>query len=206
MISERLGYEFKDKKLLSQALTHCSKSAKNYERLEFLGDSILDFVVGEYFFSKTDKNEGELTVLRSRFISEQYLSKVFDELELEKDVIVGKSYQGALSKAIKADIVEAILAGIYIECGLEKTRGFIIEKLHLEKYEEVKDTNFKSKLQELIQANFKCKMSYVTERIDDKFISKFFMDDDEIAVGEGFSKAEAEQNCARVVINLLFKI
>ena len=206
MINERLGYTFKDESLLTQALTHCSKSTKNYERLEFLGDSILDFVVGEYFFKITDKKEGELTVLRSRFISEQYLSKVFDELELDKDVIVGKSYKGAISKAIKADIIEAIIAGIYLESGLEMTKKFIEAKLHLENYKNVKDTNYKSKLQELIQANFKCKMSYVTEKIDDKFISKFFMDDDEIAVGEGLSKAEAEQNCARVVINLLFKV
>ena len=206
MISERLGYVFKDESLLTQALTHCSKSAKNYERLEFLGDSILDFVVGEYFYKITDKNEGELTVLRSRFISEQYLSKIFDELGLEKDVLVGKSYKGAISKAIKGDIIEAIIAGIYLESGLERTREFIEEKLHLENYKNIKDTNYKSKLQELIQANFKCKMSYVTEKVDDKFISKFFMDDDEIAMGEGDSKAEAEQNCARVVINLLFKV
>lgn len=206
MLSERIGYSFKDKKLLQTALTHCSKSSENYERLEFLGDSILDFVVGDYFFQNTDKSEGELTVLRSRFISEQYLSKIFDELELEKEVKVGKSYQGAISKAIKADIIEAIIAGIYLEAGIEKAREFIESKLHLSSYEKVKDTNYKSKLQELIQANFKCKMTYNTEKVDDKFISKFFMDDDEIASGEGLSKIEAEQNCARVVINLLFKI
>lgn len=201
-----LGYEFKDKSLLTRALTHCSKSAENYERLEYLGDSILDFVVGEYFFKNTDKAEGELTVLRSRFISEQYLSKVFDELNLENEVIVGKSYKGAISKAIKCDVIEAIIAGIYLESGLDEAKKFIIEKLNLANYESVADTNFKSRLQELIQANFKCKMTYKTEKIDDKFISKFYMDDDEIAMGEGLSKIEAEQNCARVVINLLFKV
>lgn len=201
-----IGVKFKDKNLLSQALTHCSKSPENYERLEYLGDSILDFVVGEYFFKNTAKQEGELTVLRSRFISEQYLSSIFDELGLEKDVEVGKSYKGAISKAIKADIVESIIAVVYLENGLDFTREFIAQKLHLDSYEKVKDTNFKSQLQELIQANFKCKMTYQTEKIDDKFISKFFMDDDEIAKGEGLSKTEAEQNCAREVINLLFKV
>lgn len=206
MLSSELGYEFKDKKLLTLALTHCSKSANNYERLEFLGDSILDFVVGDYFFKNTDKKEGELTVLRSRFISEQYLSKVFDELNLENEVLVGKSYKGAISKAIKCDVIESIIAGIYIESGLDEARKFIEEKLHLSNYQNVKDTNYKSQLQELIQANFKCKMTYQTEKVDDKFISKFYMDDDEIAMGEGLSKAEAEQNCARVVINLLFKV
>ena len=120
--------------------------------------------------------------------------------------MVGKSYKGAISKAIKCDVIESIIAAIYIEAGLKEARKFIEEKLHLADYENVKDTNFKSQLQELIQANFKCKMTYQTEKVDDKFISKFFMDDDEIAMGEGLSKAEAEQNCARVVINLLFKI
>ena len=201
------GYTFQNAELFETALTHSSYSKNNYERFEFLGDSILDFVVGDYFFKNTDKKEGELTVLRSRFISEQYLSKVFDELKLEKEVLVGKSYKGAISKAIKCDVIESIIAAIYIESGLDEARKFIEDKLHLSNYEKVEDTNFKSQLQELIQANFKCKMTYQTEKQeDDKFISKFFMDDDEIAMGEGLSKAEAEQNCARVVINLLFKI
>ena len=206
MLDEILGYKFKNENLLIRALTHCSKSPDNYERLEFLGDSILDFVVGEYFFVNTDKHEGELTVLRSRFISEQYLAGVFDSLGLEQFVIVGKSYKTSISKAIKGDIVEAIIAGIYLDAGMEEAKKFIYQKLNLSNYQNVQDTNFKSQLQELIQANFKCKMTYQTEKMDDKFISKFFMDDDEIASGEGNSKIEAEQDCARVVINLLFKI
>lgn len=206
MLEENLGYKFKDKNLLNQALTHSSLSQKNYERLEYLGDSILDFIVGEYFFQNTDKQEGELTVLRSRFISEQYLSNVFDKLNLEKEVRVGKSYKTSISKAIKGDIIEAIIAGIYLDGGIEQAKKFIYDKLNLKDYEKVKDTNYKSKLQELIQANFKCKMTYETEKVDNKFIAKFFMDDDEIASGEGNSKIEAEQDCARVVINLLFKI
>lgn len=206
MLEKRLGYEFKDKNLLKKALTHCSKSPDNYERLEFLGDSILDFLVGEYFFKKTDKPEGELTVLRSRFISESYLSGVFDKLGLEKEVFVGKSYKGAISKAIKCDVVESIIAGIYLDSGIKETKKFIYEKLDLKNYMKVKDTNYKTKLQELIQANFKCRMSYQTEKVDDKFIAKFYMDDDEIASGYGKNKAEAEQDCAKVAINLLFKI
>ena len=206
MLEEVLGYKFKNENLLLQALTHSSKSPENYERLEFLGDSILDFVVGEYFFINTDKHEGELTVLRSRFISEQYLAKVFDNMQLEKEVLVGKSYKTAISKAIKGDIIEAIIAGIYLDGGMDNAKKFIYEKLDLKDYQKVKDTNYKSKLQELIQANFKCKMTYETEKKDNKFIAKFFMDDDEIASGEGNSKIEAEQDCARVVINLLFKM
>lgn len=203
----KLGYNFKNKDLLNRALTHSSKSAENYERLEFLGDGILDFVVGEYLFKQSDMDEGKLTVLRSHFVSEANLCKVFDKLQLEKDVVLGKSYQGAISKAIKGDIVEAIIAGIYLDGGLEKAKEFIEKNLELKTYKSVVDNNYKSKLQELIQSSFKCKMQYVTEKDDnsENFTSKFFMDEDEISTGYGKSKLEAEQNAAHVAITKLFK-
>lgn len=201
----KLGYTFKNKDLLTRALTHSSKSSENYERLEFLGDGILDFVVGEYLFKKSDMDEGKLTVLRSHFVSEANLCKVFDKLELEKHVILGKSYQGSISKAIKGDIVEAIIAGIYLDSGLEQAKSFIEKQLELKKYKSVVDDNYKSKLQELIQSSFKCKMQYVTEKDGENFTSKFFMDEDEISTGYGKSKLEAEQNAAHVAITKLFK-
>lgn len=203
----KLGYNFKNKELLNRALTHSSKSADNYERLEFLGDGILDFVVGEYLFKQSDMDEGKLTVLRSHFVSEANLCKVFDKLQLEKDVVLGKSYQGAISKAIKGDIVEAIIAGIYLDSGLERAKEFIVKNLELKTYKSVVDDNYKSKLQELIQSSFKCKMQYVTEKDEnsENFTSKFFMDEDEISNGYGQSKLEAEQNAAHVAITKLFK-
>lgn len=203
---KEVGYEFKDKNLLKRALTHASKSAINYERLEFLGDSILDFVVGEYLFMQSDKAEGELTVLRSHFVSEANLCKVFDDLNIADKIILGKSWKGALSKAVKCDIVEAIIAAIYIDGGMVEARKFIVEKLKLDTFDSVKDDNFKSKLQELIQANFKCKMSYVTEHDGDGFISSFYMDEDKIASGYGLDKTSAEQDAAEKAIKVLFKI
>ena len=204
---KELGYNFKDESLIQRALTHSSKSKENYERLEFLGDSILDFVVGDYLFKSSQKDEGELTVLRSHFVSENYLCKVFDSLKIENKIILGKSWKGALSKAVKADMVEAIVAAIYIDGGMEKARKFIVEKLNLDSFEEVKDDNFKSKLQELIQANFKCKMSYNTEKAEDEgFISEFYMDEDKISVGCGKDKTSAEQDAAEKAIKVLFKL
>ncbi len=203
---DKLGYKFKDSKILNRALTHSSAGKENYERLEFLGDGILDFVVGDYLFRHSKDDEGHLTVLRSHFVSENNLCKIFDELQIEKKVIVGKSYKGALSKAIKADIVEAIIAGIYLDGGIENAVKFIEEHFELDTFNKVKDDNYKSRLQELVQAGFKCKMSYVTEREGDGFKSTFFMDEDEIASGEGLSKIEAEQNCAKNCIHKLFKV
>lgn len=201
-----IGYEFKDKNLIKRALTHSSKSPLNYERLEYLGDSILDFVVGEYLFMHSDKPEGELTVLRSHFVSENNLAKVFDELKIEDKIILGKSWQGALTKAVKSDVVEAIIAAIYIDAGMEEARKFILKNLKLNTFDLVKDDNFKSKLQELIQGNFKCKMSYVTTKVDDGFEAEFYMDEDKISTGTGHDKTSAEQAAAEKAIKVLFKI
>lgn len=203
---DKLGYKFKNKQLLTRALTHSSAGKENYERLEFLGDGILDFVVGDYLFKHSKEDEGHLTVLRSHFVSENNLCKIFDELAIEKDVIVGKSYKGTLSKAIKADIVESIIAAIYLDGGMESAVKFIEKHFDLDTFSAVKDDNYKSRLQELVQAGFKCKMSYVTVREGDGFKSTFFMDEDEIASGEGLSKIEAEQVCAKNSIHKLFKI
>ena len=200
------NYKFKDDQIIARALTHSSKSDQNYERLEFLGDSILDFLVGEYFYNHCLEQEGKLTVYRSQYVSENYLAKVFDKLNLEKLVKLGKSCQGEISKAIKADVVEAIIASIYLDSDLENARKFIYQNFDLQSYKEVEDENFKSKLQELVQGNFKCKMSYVTQPFEEGFISSFFMDEDEISSGKGKSKQEAEQMAAKFAIDKLFLI
>lgn len=200
-----LNYQFKDDSLLQRATTHSSYSEQNYERLEFLGDSILDFVVGEYFFNKCDDAEGKLTVFRSHFVSENYLADLFDNLKLKSYVKLGKSCQGEISKAVKADIIESIIAAIYLDGGMDKAKAFIYSNFNLESYKNIIDENYKSKLQELVQGNFKCKMSYVTTLCENGgFTSKFFMDEDEISEGQGKTKQEAEQMAAKGAINKLF--
>lgn len=204
MIDKKIDYEFKDKNLLTRVLTHPSKSKNNYQRLEFLGDSILNFLVGEYLFKHCDKQEGELTVLRAHYVSEDHLATCFDEMDLTEEVIVGKSMNHEITTAIKGDIIESIIAGIYLDSDLETARNFIIDKLHIETFQDAKNDNFKSQLQELIQANFKCAIKYETEKVGDNFEAKFYMDDDLIATGYGKDKTKAEQNCAYVALEKLF--
>ncbi len=204
MIDDKIGFKFKNRKLINAALTHPSKSKENYQRLEFLGDSILDFLVGEYLFKNSDKNEGDLTVLRSHFVSEEYLSECFDRLQIEDELFLGKSLKNKVTRAIKGDVFEAIVGAIYLEFGLEDVRNFIIKNLQLENFNNVEDTNYKSQLQELVQANFKCTMKYETEKEGEIFVAKFFMDEDLIATGYGKDKLSAEQNCAFVALNKLF--
>ena len=203
-IEEKLGVEFKNKKYINEALTHPSKSKENYQRLEFLGDSILDFLVAEDLFLNCNKNEGDLTVLRAHFVSEEYLAECFDRLNIESELFLGKSLHGKVTRAIKGDIFEAIIGAIYLEKGIDFVRDFIIEKLNLSTFENVENNNYKSQLQELIQANFKCTMKYETEKEGDIFVAKFFMDEDEISTGYGKDKTSAEQNSAYVAIKKLF--
>lgn len=206
MIEKKIDYVFKDKKLLNRAFTHPSKSKDNYQRLEFLGDSILNFLVGEFLYKNSDKQEGELTVLRSHYVSENHLAEAFDEMELKPYVISGKSLNNEITSAIKGDIVEALIAGIYLEAGIDEARKFVINKLHIEGFEEAKNDNYKSQLQELIQANFKCTMKYETVKVDEtNFEAKFFMDEDLISTGYGKDKTKAEQNCAYVALKKLFE-
>ncbi len=204
MVENKIGYKFGDRKLLTRALTHSSKSKDNYQRLEFLGDSILNFLVGEFLFKNCDKQEGELTVLRSRLVSEDHLAECFDEMDLGEDVIVGKSLAGEITTAIKGDVVESLIAAIYLDSDLQTAREFVISKLHIENFEDTKNENYKSQLQELIQANFKCSIKYETVKVDDYFEAKFYMDEDYIATGYGKDKTKAEQNCAYVALTKLF--
>jgi len=204
MIEKSIDYRFDDKKLLKTALTHPSKSKDNYQRLEFLGDSILNFLVGEYLFKNSDKQEGELTVLRAHFVSEDYLAERFDEMELGQFVIAGKSLNGELTPAIKGDVVESLIAGIYLDGGIDKARSFVIDKLHIDTFESAEDDNYKTQLQELVQANFKCSMKYETTKVEEYFEAKFYMDEDLIATGYGKDKTKAEQNCAYVALSKLF--
>lgn len=204
-IEKIIGFKFNDKKLLTRALTHPSKSKENYQRLEFLGDSILNFIVGEYLFKNSSEQEGQLTVLRAHYVSEESLSACFDRLDLSRFVITGKSLKGELTCAIKGDIMEAIIATIYLEGGMNEARKFVIEKLELSGFENAQIDNFKSQLQELVQANFKCTMKYETTKEDDGFEARFFMDEDLISKGFGKDKAKAEQNAAAVAIKKLFE-
>ena len=197
MIEKCIDYRFSDKKLLKTCLTHPSKSKENYQRLEFLGDSILNFLVGEYLFRNSDKQEGELTVLRAHFVSEDYLAERFDEMNLGRFAITGKSLNGELTPAIKGDIIESIIAGIYLDSGMDETRRFVVDKLHIDTFETAEDDNYKTQLQELVQANFKCAMRYETVKVDEYFEAKFYMDEDLIATGYGKDKTKAEQNIQR---------
>lgn len=205
------GYVFKDTSCLQRALTHSSYSKENYERLEFLGDSILDFVVGDYLYNKCSESEGKLSKLRASFVSEQYLHKIFDELGIAEYVRVGKSYKSELTKSVKADVFEAIVASIYLDAGFEVAKKFVISTLKLGNYKTIKNTDYKSQLQEYYQAqNKQNKITYKLLSQEGSphspvFEIGVFLNKELLDKGKGSSKHEAEQKGAERILNRLKK-
>ena len=127
-----IGHTYKNKDLLLRALTHSSFANENkiesYERLEFLGDTLLQTVVSLELFNRTDLNEGELSKLRAKLVSENYLEKVSDKIGITSNIYVGKSVRN-ISNSIKADVVESIIASLFLDSGFEASKKFIIDNI-----------------------------------------------------------------------------
>ncbi|MGF6157986.1 ribonuclease-3 [Ensifer sp. KUDG1] len=128
-----IGYQFAEKERLDRALTHSSaRSAKgsNYQRLEFLGDRVLGLCVAELLFQTfRDANEGELSVRLNQLVSAESCAKVADDLELHQFIRTGSDVKKITGKAmmnVRADVVESLIAAIYLDGGLEAARGFVL--------------------------------------------------------------------------------
>jgi len=212
-IEENIGYEFKNKALLEEAMTHTSYANENNvnsnEKLEFLGDSILEFVSSEYLYiNYPELQEGELTKVRATVVCEDSLYQVAKKHGFSEYIKVGRSElksKGNEKTAILADSVEALIAAIYFDGGLEAAKKFIIENLQqameeASKHVGVKD--FKTVLQEKLQENGEIHIEYkiIGESgpdHDKTFISEVIADGKVLATGEGKSKKQAEMEAAR---------
>ena len=194
------GYEFSNIKNLETALTHSSYSSNNYERLEFLGDSILDFLVAEILFKNNGLAEAELTRARAHLVSEENLCKVFDALEIKEFVKIGKSLR-EITKAIKGDVVESIIGAIFLESGIEACKKFIIKNFDLSVC-ETKD--HKTLFQEFAQ-KYKYSYEYVQEKTEGPahalvFYMSLLVNGQRVASASAKSKMEAEKLCAEIAL------
>ena len=165
LCEEAIGYRFEDRELLRCCLTHASAAKVHLdsnERLEFLGDSILGVVVCEALYRKfPEYPEGELTRVKSVLVSRTICARVSDKLGLEKLVIVGKGLTGGgvenIPRSIRAAVFESIVAGVYLDGGLEKVRFLILKLMQSELElagEPQNSKNYKSVLQQLSQKQF----------------------------------------------------
>jgi len=207
--------EFKNKEIYEMVFTHRSflneshKTAESNERLEFLGDSILSFVVSTHIFSTyPDLREGELTNLRAILTNTQTLYELAEELEIGQYLKLSRGEEdsgGRHNKSILADTFEAIIGGLYVDQGVEASRAFIHNTIlaHLDdiiKNQGLKDS--KSNLQEVLQEKYKVSPTYkiVKEEGPDHariFTIQVLMNETVLGEGIGHSKQEAEKNAAK---------
>lgn len=215
-IEESINYTFKDKSLLDEALTHKSyaneNEVKSNEKLEFLGDSILEFISSEYLFvNYKDLNEGTLTKARATVVCEDSLYEVAQKHKIYEFIKVGLSEEqhgGNLKKAILADSVEAIIAAIYFDGGLENAKKFIIDNLEdamKDAHDTVGQKDYKSVLQEKLQEQGEVEIEYkiINEQgpdHDKTFTSEVIVNGKVLGIGSGKSKKHSEMEAARRVL------
>ncbi len=217
-IEKKIGYTFKDKELLIRAFTHSSvnKSAtKNYQSLEFLGDSILDFIVAKRLMEiNPDAHEGALTKLRSQIVSREPLAEEIERLGLAQYLIVGKGEKSDLitrQPKIKSDIFESLIAAIYLDSGkIELAEKFILMKLANQfngNCKHVDNDDYKTQLNEFSSRN-DVKVEYeVVERSgpahDPTFVVEVKINGFTNGIGKGKSKKEAEQLAAKMALDAI---
>ena len=200
-IYERIGYVFKDEKLLTRALTHSSFDRENnYQRLEFLGDTIVDYAVSDFLYKTTNKSEGEMTNLRKSMVSEVPLAELADLLMLSKNC----QYRNcALSKKMRSDLYEAVTAAISLDGGLAQALDFVKRTINRV---PPAAPDYKSKLKEYCEKN---KLSYhapytSTGRDDKKvFTVEVYVGGKSYGVGKGASVKAAENEACKTALSKL---
>ena len=207
---EKMGIEIKNKELLETALTHSSYSNEhncdNYERLEYLGDAILESVTSEYLYLNTDYSEGEMTKIRANYVCEKALATYSKKMGIDRYIRLGHGQINNLNDTIIADVFEAVAAAVYLDQGYEVVKKYL-QDIIVPFIKEGWDfnTDYKIKLQEAVQTNKKS-LEYVLIREYGEAHDKTFemaVKIDNIIYGKGIgkSKKEAEQNAALDALN-----
>ena len=209
-LEKKINYSFKNKIYLSTALTHSSKSKNNNERLEYLGDAVINLAISDYLIKNfTDLDEGSLSILRSNLVSRATLSKVASQLGLESYLKIGKSLLNQENKKISiyGNAFEAIIGGIYLDKDFIQAASVVINLLEQE-IESIKKNKTKDKKtllqEELQQRKVDLPVYKLNYENDESFnVICEVQELDLLSEGQGKNKKEAEQNAAA---NLLEKL
>lgn len=221
-LENRLGYRFKNKELLLNALTHSSyaneeRGCESNERMEFLGDAVLGIIVADYlYFHNAHVPEGELTRLRASMVCEQSLHGFAVDIGLGEFLRLGRGEEntgGRTRSSILADAFEAVIASIYIDGGFEAARPFVVGLADRFFSSALGGTfrDYKTELQEIIQKNHSERLEYVltSETGPDhnkRFAVEVHLNSNVIGEGTGGSKKEAEQMAAREALRLMGRV
>lgn len=215
-----IGYSFKNTDLVTTALTHSSyanevrNGTKYNERLEFLGDSVLSIVVSDYIYLHCPElPEGKLTTLRASLVCEKSLYVYAKQINLGKYMRLSRGEKrsgGDDRPSILSDAFEALIAAIYLDGGIEPAREFILRFVipDIKGAKPKKFKDYKTTLQEIIQKNPEERLSYVLVKEtgpdhDKHFVVEVHLNSNVIGKGGGRSKKEAEQQAARVALELM---
>lgn len=218
-LEKKIGYKFRDIRLLHHAMTHSSYSGgKNYEcneRLEFLGDAVLQLTVSKYLFTNMKTvPEGGLTKLRASIVCENSLYNFAKRIDLGKYILLGKGEEqsgGRDRKSILSDAFEAMIAAVYLDGGDEESAKMILSfvpDIEALKSGKVRLGDYKTILQEIIQQNPEEHISYEVEEFDGPhnhktFNARVLLNGQAIGSGSGQSKKEAEQAAAKEAVGLM---
>ena len=209
-LEKKINYSFKNKIYLSTALTHSSKSKNNNERLEYLGDAVINLAISDHLIKNfTDLDEGSLSILRANLVSRATLSKVASQLGLESYLKIGKSLLNQENKKISiyGNAFEALIGGIFLDKDFSQAASVVINLLaqEIESLAKNKSKDKKTLLQEELQQR---KVDLPIYKLNDENKDSFNVicevrELDLLSKGQGKNKKEAEQNAAA---NLLEKL
>lgn len=207
---EKCSDELKDLAFTHSSFAHEKKCESN-ERIEFLGDTILSTIVGDYLYKHTKFNEGKMTKIRSKFVCTENLANLAKTLNIENRIKLGKSFKDKISDAVLADTIESMIGAMYLSFGLHSIQTAILEALNVNEQLKagMKAQDYKSELQEFCQEN-KLKLeykieTYLTKGGQENFKANTFVNKEFVSYGQGSSKKEAEQNSAKLALNKLKK-
>ncbi len=220
-LEQKIGYHFQNRALLRTALSHSSYAnevfkdgLKSYERLEFLGDSILGFVTADFLYSTfPGLLEGRLTRLRAELVCEKSLALSAERLNLGAYLLLGHGEEaggGRGRSSIVADVMEAIIAAIYLDGGFPHAKEFIYRFVLVDVEQRVRDNvDYKTKLQELVQRQKNQTLVYSLTGVsgpdhDKRFAVAVELNGRTVGTGQGTSKKRAEQAAAQMAITAMF--
>ena len=219
-LEEKIGYTFKNKNLLHEALSHssyaneCKKGRNSNERLEFLGDSVLSIVISEHLFNHFKHlPEGDLTKIRASLVCEKALFEFSKQISLGEFILLGKGEEntgGRTRPSIVSDAFEAVIAAVFLDGGMESAREYVLGFIpkDLDKNSAKKLQDYKTILQEIIQRNPEERVEYVLRSQsgpdhDRHFVVEVCLNTNIIGHGEGHSKKQAEQQAAKEALKLM---
>lgn len=214
-LQAKLSYQFQDPSLARLALTHRSASKTHNERLEFLGDALLDFIIGEILFEKNPQaSEGELTRMRAALVKKSSLAEMAKAIGLGDHLLLSKGEAGSGGRkraSVLADTLEALVAAVYLDGGLQQCSALVVRLAgeKLDRPQAVGDKDFKTRLQERMQALGEQLPSYRVLETRGEAHAQEFLVECAVAVlptaqqGTGSSKRTAEQEAARRTLQLL---